>query len=246
MYANPQMPPPRSPRRSNGPLYFVLAAIGAVVLLFGGCTAVVAMAGGSGQEPAKPVAADPSASTPKPTRHPKLKVPDVVGMNAQDAYDKLDKLGFTNINTGSDDGSVPMLLTNWNVKSQSVPAGKKISRGRSITLTLTRPGDPSDDGEASVGDGDTVTFTVTGSAPSGVDITYGDDASNLNGDGLPFTTTMKVKDDALYYAVTAQLNGGGHIHCKVTIGDKTKSGEAKGGYNICSAQLNSGVFGGWD
>lgn len=165
-------------------------------------------------------------------------------MNAQDAQDKLGDLGFTRVHVGSDDGSVPLLLSNWTVKSQSVPAGKKVDAGRSITLTLTRPENASgDDPTTAAG---TVTFTVTGTAPDGVDITYGSDSSNLSGDGLPFTKTMKVNDDALYYDVTAQLNGGGHIHCSITIGGKTKSGEAKGGYNICSAQLNSGVFGGWD
>jgi hypothetical protein len=88
-------------------------------------------------------------------------------------------------------------------------------------------------------------FKVWGSAPSGVDITYGSDGTNLQGKGLPTTKTLTVNSDALYYQVTAQLQGGGDIHCSVTIDGKTKSGRAQGGYNICSAQLNSDFSGGF-
>jgi len=91
--------------------------------------------------------------------------------------------------------------------------------------------------------GDQVVFKVWGSAPSGVDITYGSDGTNLQGSGLPMTKTMKLKGDALYYQVTAQLKGGGDIHCSVTVKGKTKEGRAQGGYNICSAQANGGLFG---
>ncbi|HET6633773.1 MAG TPA: hypothetical protein VFH77_01975 [Streptomyces sp.] len=89
-------------------------------------------------------------------------------------------------------------------------------------------------------------FKVWGTAPNGVDTTYGSDSENLQGSSGAMTKTLTLKDDALYYAITAQLQGGGDIHCSVTIGDKTKEGHAVGGYNICSAQLNSGLFGGWD
>lgn len=87
-------------------------------------------------------------------------------------------------------------------------------------------------------DAETVTFKVWGKAPQGVDITYGNDSSNLQGKKLPFEKTMKFDKDAMYYQVTAQLQGGGNVKCSVVIGDKTKKGQARGGYNICSAQLN--------
>ncbi|MCX5181224.1 MmpS family transport accessory protein [Streptomyces sp. NBC_00268] len=92
---------------------------------------------------------------------------------------------------------------------------------------------------------DKVVFKVWGSAPAGVDITYGSDSDNLQGRGLPMTKTLTLKDDALYYDVTAQLQGGGDVHCSVTVDGKTKTGHASGGYNICSAQLNGGLFGDW-
>jgi hypothetical protein len=90
-------------------------------------------------------------------------------------------------------------------------------------------------------------FSVTGSAPAGVDITYGSDGSNYQGPSQPpMHETLNIQKDALYYQVTAQLQGGGDITCKLEIGDAVKIGHARGGYNICSAQLNSDpVNGGW-
>lgn len=91
-----------------------------------------------------------------------------------------------------------------------------------------------------------VVFKVWGNAPAGVDITYGDDSSNLQGGKLPFKKSIKLHDDAMYYQVTAQLQGGGKVHCSVTVDGKAKKGVASGGYNICSAQLSHvGLLGGW-
>ncbi|MET9175989.1 hypothetical protein ACSP97_04990 [Streptomyces sp. SCPE 10] len=98
----------------------------------------------------------------------------------------------------------------------------------------------------------TVVFKVWGTAPAGalgpLDITYGSDSDNRKGkfaDG-EFTATLPLSKDAMYYSVTAQLQGSGDIQCSVTIGDKTKKGHASGGYNICQTQLNAGLLGGWD
>jgi len=90
----------------------------------------------------------------------------------------------------------------------------------------------------------TVEFIVRGSAPAGVDITYGDDSSNYQGH-LPMFVTKKVDSNAMYYDVSAQLNGGGNVTCEVRIGSAKKVGHASGGYNICSAQLNSDFSGGF-
>jgi hypothetical protein len=97
----------------------------------------------------------------------------------------------------------------------------------------------------------TVVFKVWGTAPAGAlgpaDITYGSDSDNRQGHWKNggFTTTLPFKSDAMYYAVNAQLQGSGNIHCSVTVDGKTKTGHASGGYNICSAQLSSG-FSGWE
>jgi hypothetical protein len=102
-------------------------------------------------------------------------------------------------------------------------------------------------GGSSKGSGATqASFSVTGSAPSGVDITYGSDGSNYQGSPPPFNASLQINKSALYYQVTAQLQGGGNITCKVQIGDAVRVGHAVGGYNICSAQLNSdSINGGW-
>jgi hypothetical protein len=90
-----------------------------------------------------------------------------------------------------------------------------------------------------------VEFIVTGSAPDGVDITYGPSGSNFAGPSvLRGKAVMSVKFDpsASYYALNAQLQGAGSIRCKIVVtgpGDQpltVSHGAASGGYNICSAQ----------
>jgi len=101
-------------------------------------------------------------------------------------------------------------------------------------------------------------FVVTGTAPAGVDITYGSDSDSLSPPGgspaLPFRGSVNANLNALYYAVSAQLQGSGSIRCYVVLrvtrywSDHTHdsahrtlaSGRAENGYNICSAQFNNG------
>ncbi|MET7388108.1 hypothetical protein ACFYPT_30110 [Streptomyces sp. NPDC005529] len=96
-----------------------------------------------------------------------------------------------------------------------------------------------------------VTFKAWGTAPSGalgpLDITYGSDTDSRKGTWKngKFEATLPFNGDALYYSLTAQLQGSGDIHCSVTVSDNTKKGHASGGYNICNAQLSSGLFGDW-
>jgi hypothetical protein len=98
----------------------------------------------------------------------------------------------------------------------------------------------------------TVTFKVWGTAPVGalgpLDITYGSDSDTRKGkfSAGKFEATLPLNKDAMYFNVMAQLQGSGDIHCSVSVGDKTKEAHASGGYNICNAQLNSGLLGGWE
>lgn len=98
----------------------------------------------------------------------------------------------------------------------------------------------------------TVVFKVWGTAPAGVlgplDITYGSDSDNRKGSfkNGTFEATLPLDDDALYYNVMAQLQGSGDINCSVTVGGETKKAHASGDYNICSAQLSSDLFGGFN
>jgi hypothetical protein len=99
---------------------------------------------------------------------------------------------------------------------------------------------------------DVVTFKVWGTAPAGVlgplDINYGSDSDSRTGTfkNGTFTATLPLDDDAMYYNVSAQLQGSGDIQCSVTVDGKTKKAHASGDYNICSAQLSGGIFGGWE
>jgi hypothetical protein len=100
----------------------------------------------------------------------------------------------------------------------------------------------------------TVTYACTGSAPDGVDITYGAEGSNAEASKLPFTKTVPLSSSAQYVAVQAQLSGSGHVSCTTTVvydtggsGQKvTQSGTANGGYNIASAEICSSFDGSWD
>lgn len=97
----------------------------------------------------------------------------------------------------------------------------------------------------------TVTFKVWGTAPAGdlggLDISYGSDTDTRKGDfkNGSFSGSVPFKKDAMYFQVNAQLQGSGDIQCSVTVDGHTKSGHAQGGYNICSAQLSSTLFGNW-
>lgn len=94
-----------------------------------------------------------------------------------------------------------------------------------------------------------VTYQCTGHAPDGIDITYGADGSNNSASSLPFTRTSTLESTALYYVVTAQLQGGGSVSCTTTVTyddgsgvaqSVNKSASASGGYNIASAQVCTG------
>lgn len=116
-----------------------------------------------------------------------------------------------------------------------------VASGASSCDTTTGGGSSADSGATEV------SFTVTGTAPAGVDITYGSDSSNYQGPKQPpmMGETLQIDKNALYYAVSAQLQGGGNITCEIQIGSTVRTGHARGGYNICSAQLSKDYNGGW-
>jgi len=70
-------------------------------------------------------------------------------------------------------------------------------------------------------------YRVTGSAPYGVDITYGNDSDHLGASAVPFYATLHGKAGALYQQVYAQLNGAGDITAKV--------------YKITTARYSDGI-----
>jgi hypothetical protein len=81
----------------------------------------------------------------------------------------------------------------------------------------------------------TVTFVVTGTP--GADVTYGPSGTNLSG-SVPMRVTKPLGSPA-YYAINAQLQGGGQIACKIKIDGKIiSSGQAAGGYNIAQCEIS--------
>ncbi|WP_367039203.1 hypothetical protein [Streptomyces sp. Je 1-332] len=128
-------------------------------------------------------------------------------------------------------------------KAKDAKAKAKPAPTKTVTKTPKPKAEKPAEDEAPAGK---VVFKVWGSAPSGVDVNYGSDSDSRQGSGLPMTKTLKLDSEALYYHVSAQLTGGGDINCSVTVNGQTKKGHASGGYNICSAQLNGGITGGWD
>lgn len=89
---------------------------------------------------------------------------------------------------------------------------------------------------------DEITYVVSGSA---ADVTYGPSGSNLSG-RVPLHVTKKLGSPA-YYAISAQLQGAGHVKCEIVVKGKAISkGEASGSYNIASCEIVQDPFsGGW-
>jgi hypothetical protein len=80
----------------------------------------------------------------------------------------------------------------------------------------------------------TVTYIVTGSP---ADVTYGPAGSDLSG-SVPMHLT-KPLGSPMYYAISAQLQGGGTVSCKIEVDGKVISqATASGGYNIASCEIS--------
>jgi hypothetical protein len=88
-----------------------------------------------------------------------------------------------------------------------------------------------------------VTYVVTGSP---ADVTYGPAGSDLNGD-VPMHVTKKLKHPA-FYAISAQLQGGGSVRCEIKVNGKVVSkAHATGGYNIADCEITRNIFSGkWE
>jgi hypothetical protein len=99
------------------------------------CTALAGCTGPGFPSPvAPPVAPSPATTTV-------LTMPNVVGMNAAVATDRLKKIGFTNIDLGTVDGHEFVVLPqNWTVRTQSAAPGDKLTGDAKIVLGCARNG----------------------------------------------------------------------------------------------------------
>ena len=81
----------------------------------------------------------------------------------------------------------------------------------------------------------TLTYEVVGS--SAADVTYGPAGSTLSG-AIPMKVNAKL-GNAIYYSLTAQLQGGGSVTVKILInGTVISESNATGGYNIATAEIS--------
>jgi hypothetical protein len=81
----------------------------------------------------------------------------------------------------------------------------------------------------------TVTYVVNG---SDADVTYGPDGSDNQGT-VPMSVTQPLGSPQ-YYAINAQLQGGGSVSCQIKVDGVTiSSASASGGYNIADCEIDT-------
>jgi hypothetical protein len=91
----------------------------------------------------------------------------------------------------------------------------------------------------------TITYVVTGSS---ADVTYGPAGSDFS-DTVPMNVSAPIGNNpAVYYAIDAQLNGGGAVSCQILVGGKViSSASASGSYNIATCEIDQNpLTGGWE
>jgi hypothetical protein len=80
----------------------------------------------------------------------------------------------------------------------------------------------------------TITYIVRGTA--GAQVTYGPAGSDFNGN-VPMRVTRRLGDPE-YYAINAQLQGGGSVSCSIEVdGILLSAGSASGGYDIANCEI---------
>lgn len=114
-----------------------------------------------------------------------------------------------------------------------------------VVAAATTPASPSPAQSTAAEAAPRITYVVTGT-PGAADVTYGPEGSSLSGT-VPMRVT-KPLGSAGYYAVNAQLQGGGSVTVKILVGGTVvSSGTATGGYNIASAEISQNpLTGQWE
>jgi hypothetical protein len=87
----------------------------------------------------------------------------------------------------------------------------------------------------------TVTYAVTGTG--GADVQYGPAGSSAQG-SVPMTVTKPLRN-VQYYSITAQLQGSGHVTCRLKVnGTVISQSTASGSYNIATCEISKDIFSG--
>lgn len=138
--------------------------------------------------------------------------------------------------------SPPQRKRHWARDSFFVAAGLTVL---AVVLTATShhstgTGNPG----APAGGQHTVTYQVTGTGDA--DVTYGPAGSSFSGT-VPMQVTRPLGTPE-YYAINAQLQGGGQVTCVIGVDGKVVSqSTAQGGYNIAMCEISQDPFTGeWE
>jgi hypothetical protein len=109
------------------------------------------------------------------------------------------------------------------------------SGSRAATSTASSAAAPKAEGTAGGGPGSALTYRVTGTP--GAAVTYGPPGSTRTGQGpMHVTTTL---GSALYYSLTAQLDGSGSVRCEILIGSTVLSRSvANGGRHLAFCEIS--------
>jgi len=168
----------------------------------------------------------PTASWGAPPQPPKKKrlVPILIGVGAF-----IVTMGIIGAVTGgskNDDGAASSPSAAPAATVASTPAAKPSSTPAAAAPTTTPP-------TTTPPKPDTVTYLVTGSAS---DITYGPAGTSLSGN-VPLNVTKPLGSPS-YYSISAQLQGSGHVTCKIEVNGKVISqAEATGSYNLAMCEI---------
>jgi hypothetical protein len=127
---------------------------------------------------------------------------------------------------------IAILASPSSPSSSSPPAASQQQTVGAPTQSAA-PAQPAAKAAAKAPAAQTVTYVVTGSA---ADVTYGPAGTDLSG-----TVPMHVSKPLgtpLYYAINAQLQGGGSVTCQILVnGAVISSSTATGGYNIAQCEI---------
>ena len=188
------------------------------------------------------ISAAPTSTTPAPstaTSDSNATLPNLVGQGLVDAQNSAQTAGFADVTShdATSSGRVQIIDSNWKVCTQSpAPGTNPVNTPVDLGVVKTDETCPGAAGAAqpqSAAAG-TVTYVVTGST---ADVQYGPAGSNDQGQ-VPMNVT-KPLGSPVYYSITAQLQGGGQVACKLEVNGKTiSSSTASGGYNIATCEIS--------
>lgn len=157
-------------------------------------------------------------------------------------------------NTGATTAPGPIQTTDPAADNYSYPPQATFGPGQNVTVDTSSPSPNDLVTPPALTAPEQVTYHCSGSAPDGVDITYGPNGSSHSASRLPFNHVEPLTDGALYYAVSAQLQGSGSVSCTTTVqtdnldgsaDDVSNSGSADGSFNIAAAEVCGGIDG-WE